>query len=221
MEMLMILPTLLISLTFHEYMHGLAAYKLGDPTAKKYGRLTLNPIPHIDPLGALCMLFVHFGWAKPVPVNPYYFKKPKRDMALVSICGPLANLLLTIIGLFLYYFSAWVSFKMPMSEPVSVISSMAEFFVIINFNLFLFNLIPIPPLDGSKVLYALLPEKAYWGYMKYERYGSAVLILLVFLSYISPTMDVFFYMNQLSIWIINHILGVPVKFLFSLVGIRI
>ncbi len=167
------LATLLI-LTIHEYAHGYIAYKFGDNTAKSLGRLTLNPIKHIDPVGALCMVFFHFGWAKPVPINSRNFKKPKRDFALVALAGPLSNLIFAFLSSFLYLLLlSWfrdINFK---SEfLLSVAQNTLNFvalFHIINIGIAIFNLIPIPPLDGSRILNVVLPTKTYFAIMKYER----------------------------------------------------
>ena len=167
----------LLCLTVHETCHGLAALSLGDTTAKEENRLSLNPLRHIDWLGLLMMFAVGFGWAKPVPVDPRYFKDPKRGMALTALAGPLSNFILafTLIlisrGIYLYadYTPVW-------NEIFNFLLSTAA----LSIGLGLFNLIPIPPLDGSKVLGALLPDRAYFTLMRYERYGMALLLLLFF-----------------------------------------
>ena len=171
----------LITLSIHEYFHGYAAYKLGDPTAKSLGRLTLNPIKHLDPFGAICMVLFHFGWARPVPINARYFKNPKRDFAITALAGPVSNLTMSFISAFLYalllkLFSG-VSFS---SELVySIVQNTVNFiyiFHIVNIGIALFNLIPVPPLDGSRILCAVLPQKTYFAIMRYERTIYYVLI---------------------------------------------
>lgn len=165
----------LIILTIHEYSHGYVAYRLGDNTAKNMGRLTLNPIKHIDPLGALCMLLFHVGWAKPVPINPRGFKKPKRDFALTALAGPLANLIMAFFGglLYLGLYAALKDVKFADEGFLYQLASNSLLFLslfhTINIGIALFNLIPIPPLDGSRILNVILPEKAYFAIMKYER----------------------------------------------------
>ncbi len=165
----------LVTLSVHEYCHGYAAYKLGDPTAKNLGRLTLNPIKHLDPIGALCMVFFHFGWAKPVPINARYFKNPKKDFAVVAIAGPLSNLVVSFFSA-LIYLLIYASFKevafIPNSFSLMLVQNVLSFFYLfhlINIGIAIFNLIPIPPLDGSRILNVILPEKTYFEIMKYER----------------------------------------------------
>lgn len=167
-----------LCLTVHETCHGLVAYALGDPTAKSMHRLSLNPLRHIDWFGLALMFAAGFGWAKPVPVAPRYFKKPKQGMALTALAGPVSNFLLAILlmlvskGIYLYapYSQAWdavFGFCLYTAAPLSI-------------GLGLFNLLPIPPLDGSKVLGALLPDEMYFTLMRYERYGMLVLLALSF-----------------------------------------
>ena len=176
----------LVTLTVHEYCHAYAAYKLGDPTAKSTGRLTLNPIKHLDPIGALCMLIFHFGWAKPVPINPRYFKKPKRDFAIVALAGPLSNLIIAFLSVLIYLSLNVLFIKTNHSDAFlrSVIQNAGLFFYlfhVINLGIAIFNLIPIPPLDGSRILNVILPEKTYFKIMRYERtiyYGMLAWLLL-------------------------------------------
>ncbi len=169
-----------ICLTVHETCHGLAAYALGDPTAKSMHRLSLNPFRHIDWFGLALMFAAGFGWAKPVPVDPRYFKNPKKGMAITALAGPVSNILLALLamlickGIYLYapYSAAWnalFEFLLYMVAPLSV-------------GLGLFNLLPIPPLDGSKVLGAFLPDRQYIQLMRYERYGLLVLLVISMLG---------------------------------------
>ena len=164
----------LVILTIHEYSHGYAAYKLGDNTAKNFGRLTLNPIKHLDPVGAICMLLFHFGWARPVPINPRNFRKPKRDFALVALAGPLSNIICAFLSAFFYLLLlAWFStLTFSSGFLFSIAQNTLNFvyiFHVINIGLGVFNLIPVPPLDGSRILNVVLPTKTYFSIMKYER----------------------------------------------------
>ena len=167
----------LLCLTVHELCHGLAALSLGDPTAKSMDRLSLNPLRHIDWLGLLMMFTVGFGWAKPVPVDPRYFKDPKKGMALTALAGPASNcmlafsLILISKGIYLYadYTPVW-----------NGIYNFLHLTAILSIGLGLFNLLPIPPLDGAKVLGGLLPDRTYFALMRYERYGMLLLLLMSF-----------------------------------------
>ncbi|MBN2601534.1 MAG: site-2 protease family protein [Candidatus Marinimicrobia bacterium] len=176
---ILLAPPILLALTFHEFSHGWIAYKLGDPTAKQAGRLSMNPLVHLDPIGTLMIFLVRFGWAKPVPVNPRYFKEPKRDMLLVSIAGPGANMLLAFAsGLLLRTFHAG-SFNFLPENILQPIYIMIKFSLQINLALAIFNLLPVPPLDGSKILYGILPPQYEYIYEYLERYGPFVLMGLI------------------------------------------
>jgi Zn-dependent protease len=173
---LLIVPAALIAIIFHEFSHGLVAYWLGDKTAQERGRLSLKPWRHIDPLGLVLLVVAGFGWAKPVPVDLRYFKKPRRDFALVGLAGPVSNFLLALPALFLYTLT-------DMLAPALWDGLLALFFLylaIVNVGLGVFNLFPIPPLDGSKVVGLLVPDRIYYRILAYERYGMALLALLLF-----------------------------------------
>ncbi len=177
---LLITPPILFSLTIHEFAHAWTANRLGDPTAKELGRLTLNPIAHIDILGLLMLYLVHLGWAKPVPVNPYNFRNPRKDMMWVAAAGPISNIILAfVLGLFIRSMvHTGISFDPNTFSGILIY--MLVFGFIINLVLAFFNLIPIPPLDGSKILRGFLPPR-YEIYMIYlERFGP-LLILFIFL----------------------------------------
>ena len=163
----------LITLTVHEYAHGYAAYKLGDSTAKSYGRLSLNPLKHLDPFGAVCMLFFHFGWAKPVPINPRNFNRPRRDFAITAAAGPLSNIVMGFFTapLFLLFANLFRYSEIPLLNSIMTNTLLFVYtFFRINIGLGIFNLLPIPPFDGSRIVNVLLPPKAYFGIMKYERF---------------------------------------------------
>ena len=162
-----------LCLTVHETCHGLAAYALGDPTAKREHRLSLNPLHHIDWFGLAAMLLVGFGWAKPVPVDMRYFKKPKQGMAITALAGPVSNVLLALVFLFLYGLLYRALYS------VQFLLDMIWLTAYISLALAIFNIIPVSPLDGSKVLFALLPDAAYAKLMRYERYGMILLLVLV------------------------------------------
>jgi Zn-dependent protease len=173
--LLLTVPAVLWAITFHEFCHGYVAKLVGDPTAERQGRLTLNPLAHFDLVGTLLLLFAGFGWAKPVPINARYFRHPQRDLVLVSLAGVAGNILTAVVCvLFLRFFGGfWVN-----------MTGMAGFQVIlqmitINMGLATFNLIPIPPLDGSKILYAFLPFRLLKHYYWLEQYGMIILIVLV------------------------------------------
>lgn len=171
------LAAVLLCLTVHETCHGLAAYALGDPTAKSQHRLSLNPLHHIDWLGLAAMLLLGFGWAKPVPVDMRYFKNPKWGMALTALAGPVSNLLfalLALLGCRAVYYHA------PASTAWAAVFTFLELLASLNVGLGVFNLIPISPLDGSKIFFAVLPDAAYEKLMYYERYGFVVLYALIF-----------------------------------------
>ncbi len=177
----------LIALTVHEYCHGYAAYKMGDDTAKNFGRLTLNPLKHLDPYGAICMVLFHVGWAKPVPINARNFKDPKKGFAITAAAGPASNLILGFVSAFIYLLVFALVRDMRFESKNFVyyllVNTLDFLFIFhsINVGLGLFNLLPIPPFDGSRLLNVILPPKTYFAIMKYERkiyYGVLVWLLL-------------------------------------------
>ncbi|MFC1898040.1 site-2 protease family protein [Candidatus Cloacimonadota bacterium] len=180
------LPILLISLTIHEFSHGYVAYLLGDDTAKRAGRLTLNPISHIDPLGLIMLFIARIGWAKPVPINPYNFQDYKRDTAITAAAGPAANFSLAIILALVFNFIKKVNpdIMYNAGEFSQFMLSMLLYAILINLALGLFNLIPVPPMDGSKILGGFLSDEAYARYTAKERKGAQILMIVLVASYV-------------------------------------
>lgn len=178
-ELILIVISSLICITVHETCHGLAAFWLGDDTAKKQGRLSLNPLRHVDPMGLVMMAVARFGWAKPVPVNMRRFRKPKLGMALTALAGPVSNVLLALAALLLRTAVLHFYFRHNWSA-LEYIWLFLEYTVLLSAGLAVFNLFPVPPLDGSKVLFALLPNKWYNILMRYERWGMLLLAVLLF-----------------------------------------
>jgi len=189
------IPVLLFAITIHEYAHGRVALWLGDPTARNSGRLSLNPLPHIDPFGAICLFLFNFGWAKPVPVDPGYFKNLKKDIVLMSLAGPLANISAALAaGLFIRFFPG----------PWEVYRAALIYLLFMNLGLGLFNLLPVPPLDGSHVLENILSPAAARQYRNFRRYGPILLIGIIMLDNFAHT------------GIISRILIGPMKYLAHL-----
>ncbi len=181
-KILLTAPPILLALTVHECAHAWTAYRLGDPTAKMLGRVTLNPIKHLDPMGTIMLFFSGlFGWAKPVPVNPRNFKHISRDLMWVSLAGPLSNLGLAAIFAVLYKLFLMVVPGLMNALPGDYrpLFIMVEFSVIINVSLAIFNMVPVPPLDGSKVLTYLLPSDKAFAFSRIEPYGFMILLLLI------------------------------------------
>jgi len=198
----MALPIVLIALTVHEFSHGYMAYRLGDPTARNLGRLTLNPLKHLDPIGTICMVLFHFGWAKPVPINSRYFRKPRRDMALTALAGPVSNLLMALTGVLLYRIFLTVLMNIPVPGEFAynlVMATVSFIYTFIYYNTFLavFNLIPIPPFDGSRIFLTFLPPKYYFGVMKYEKYVHLILLVLLMTGVLSGPLR----------WVVNHVIN--------------
>ena len=178
-NLLLLAPPILLALTFHEFAHAYVASRFGDDTARRSGRLTMNPLAHLDPFGTLMIFLVHFGWAKPVPVNPYNLRNPKKDMLWISAAGPLSNMVLALIsGLLLRFFTT--SGMLPDSHSMlGVFVVMVVFSLQINLALAIFNILPIAPLDGSKILYGILPAGFAKQIYLLERYGPFILIGLI------------------------------------------
>ncbi|WP_394273383.1 site-2 protease family protein [Butyricicoccus sp.] len=184
-ELLISIPAVLLCLSVHEAAHGFAANALGDPTAKNAGRLTLDPIHHLDPIGTICLLLFHVGWAKPVPVDVRYFKKPRRDIALVSLAGSLSNFLLALIALFLQ--------RIFMSGSSTILLAIGLFCystAVMSIGLGVFNLIPVPPLDGSKILFSFLPYQAELKFARYQQYIQFGVLILLFLGVLDTPINI-------------------------------
>lgn len=193
-SLLLSLPIVLLALSVHETAHGYVAYKLGDPTAKNLGRLTLNPIKHIDPFGFICMLLCGYGWARPVPVNTRFFKNPKRDMALTGLAGPVSNLILALIFALLVKLELVVFDLFPPTTSLimNVYVILYTFLVLgidLNITLAVFNLIPFPPFDGSRIFLVFLPTNLYFKIMKYEQYIYIALMLALIFGLLDMPID--------------------------------
>lgn len=201
-SLILLVPALLYAISVHEFAHGFIAYKLGDPTPRYQGRLTLDPRAHIDPMGALMLLLFRFGWAKPVQVNPLYFKNQKQGMALVALAGPLANFISA------YGFLLMISILPPLFPPnVSVV--LYQFLILnvqLNLGLAAFNFLPIPPLDGSKIVAWLVPSKYQFSWRRLEMYGPLILLILLITGMVGR--------------LIGPILSVLQRLLFSLPNFR-
>ena len=207
---LLSVPIIILILSVHEYAHGLVAKKLGDPTAESLGRLTLNPLKHIDPIGFIMFIVLGIGYAKPVPINSRYFKKPKRDMALVGVAGPASNLIMAIIFAALIKLLFLLAQFIPLTAPTWTVTAFAYLYQILYLGVFyniafaIFNLIPVPPLDGSRLLYAFLPSKPLLWFQRYEQY------------FMWGLLGVFLVFNLLNINIIGKVTLFFVDLLFKL-----
>ena len=178
-EILAVLVIIFLILPLHEWAHAQTAYFLGDKAIKKRGRLSLNPLSHVDPVGALFMLLVGFGWAKPVPVDPRNFKNPKVGMAITALMGPVSNLVAAFVGLLIYY-TLWAATPgLFRSEFGGYVYTFLNFYIQVNINLAVFNLLPVPPLDGSKIMFTFLPDKAVNFFYRYQNVFFIVLFALM------------------------------------------
>lgn len=179
-QVLAIIFVIICILPLHELAHGWIAYKLGDPTAKLERRLTLNPLASVDPIGTVWLFLFGFGWARPVPVDPRYFRKPKRDMAIVALAGPVSNLLAALVGALLLNVMVVIAGHNGMNSVLYFVYTLLSYYVMVNVTLAAFNLLPIPPLDGSKILGAFLSDRALETYYRYQNVFVMVLFVLMF-----------------------------------------
>ncbi len=189
LQLIILAPPILLALTVHEFAHGYVAFRLGDPTAQAMGRLTLNPLKHLDPLGTLAFFIIKIGWAKPVPVNPAYFRNPRKDMLWVALAGPAVNLILAVISALavkvVWFIAANIPYS-PMAEAILVpLNQVLMASVWINLVLCIFNFLPIPPLDGSRILAGILPPHLARWYASVERYGFIIILVLAFSGLLS------------------------------------
>lgn len=199
--LLLSIPGLVIALSLHEFAHGYAAYLMGDNTAKYNGRLSLNPFSHLDPVGTLCLFLFRFGWAKPVPINPYNFNRRRSGIIIVSLAGPFMNFIVALISAFLLEI---IIRYMPLGSLKDFLYYIVYYTIVLNVGLMCFNLIPIPPLDGSKVLAEILPYRYRNAFYEIERYSSFILMALLFTNALSPVLST---MRSFVFNIINMIVG--------------
>lgn len=202
LSLLLSLPGLLLALTVHEFAHGYAALKMGDRTAEYSGRLSLNPLHHLDLIGTLCLLVFHFGWAKPVPINPNNFRNPKKGIIVVSLAGPFANFVLAVISGFVL--GAMETFA-PVNEATRFLYTIVDYCLVLNVGLMVFNLIPVPPLDGSKVLLEFVSYRVRYFVYQYERYIGLLFLVLLYFGILSP--------------VLNFLSGYVFRFINFLVGL--
>lgn len=206
----------LLAISVHEASHGLASYLMGDRTAKSMGRISINPLRHIDPIGALCLLFFGFGWAKPVMVNSYRFKNPKLGMSIVGLAGPLSNFIMALLGAIgIKIMSLCGAVEFFGTTHYICNGATAEFFfdflwlfMMMNIGLGVFNLIPIPPLDGSKIFLSLLPTKLYYDIMRYEQIGWLLLVVALTLGVLDPVLGT---ANRYIVNAMFFLSGVPAR----------
>lgn len=202
MSYIYLLPGILLAISLHEFAHAWVSWKLGDPTPKYERRLTINPLRHLDPLGALCMLVFRMGWAKPVMVNPNYYKNKRAGVALVSLAGPLMNVLTGAISIFVL---AWMDTSaaygsLEVTYVVESVYIIVYYFSVLSINLAVFNLIPLPPLDGSKILGAFLPDSALEWFARYDKYCMIILLVALYFGILDTPIDAAYDFIHDGIW---------------------
>ncbi len=221
LSLLLSLPVIVFALCFHECAHAFVAWKMGDPTARNIGRLTLDPLKHLDPIGTITMILFGIGWAKPVPVNSRYFKKPKLGMALTALAGPFSNLVLSFLFTVIYMAAFYLGAFSPLyaaSSPTEsfgiamlyIVKVMLASSITLNCYLAVFNMLPIPPFDGSRIAFVLLPDKFYFGVMKHERVIMAVVLVLLWTGILTTPLD---WLSDLLLdgiwWLADKIVTLP------------
>lgn len=207
-HILAILMIIFLILPFHEWAHAWVASLLGDTSIKYRGRLSLNPLSHIDYMGALCLLLFGFGWAKPVPVDDRNFKNPKVGMAITALAGPVANIVAGLAGGFLFYGIVYLAPQFVTTTVGYYIIVFLQYYIVLNCSLAVFNLIPIPPLDGSKILFAFLPDKWVYKFYQYQQIFSIVLIALLFVGVLDIPLN---FLQGLIMDLINLVCSFPFK----------
>lgn len=203
LSLLLSVPGLILALSLHEFAHGYAAYKMGDNTAKYSGRLSLNPLHHLDPIGTICLFLFRFGWAKPVPINPYNFRNRKSGIIVVSLAGPFMNFLVALLCAFIQV----IMYRyVPANSFTQFLYTVVFLTIQLNIGLMCFNLIPVPPLDGSKVLMEILPYRYRELFYNIERYSSFILMILLFTNVLTPVLGTMRSLVESAIyWIVGLI----------------